>query len=94
MQPLIFMGKPNLEIPPDLDISHFPGADIVSRIHAAIRMEAEGVYFLEDAGSSNGTFLNGEQIKPGTRFRCRLKPGDLITLGKGNQMGFQFEVEA
>ncbi len=91
-QYLIYVGKPNEEIPPDIDVSHLPGAEVVSRIHAAIH-NRDGVFTLEDAGSSNGTFLNGELIKPGTRFRRELKPGDTISLGKGDKCSFRFELE-
>lgn len=35
----------------------------ISRIHARIEMK-EGAYYLQDLGSSNGTFLNGNKIEP------------------------------
>ncbi|UFP95568.1 FHA domain-containing protein [Gloeobacter morelensis] len=91
-QPLVYLGKPNEDLPPDIDISHLPGAEVVSRVHAAIHC-SEGAFALEDAGSSNGTFLNGELIKPGTRFRRKLKAGDIVALGKANKMNFRFEIE-
>ncbi|MBW4699235.1 MAG: FHA domain-containing protein [Aphanocapsa lilacina HA4352-LM1] len=91
-QPLIYLGKPNEDLPPDIDVSHLPGAEVVSRVHAAIHSN-EGDFALEDAGSSNGTFLNGELIKPGTRFRRKLKAGDIVALGKANKMSFRFEIE-
>jgi pSer/pThr/pTyr-binding forkhead associated (FHA) protein len=91
-QALVYVGKPNEEIPPDLDISHLPGAEIVSRIHAAIHT-LESEYYIEDAGSSNGTYLNGELIRPGTRFRRRIQTGDTIAFGKGGKVSFRFEVE-
>lgn len=52
--------------------------DFISRIHARIlRIGMDSV--LEDAGSKNGTWVNGEQIE-----RHVLKHGDLIRVGSGN----------
>lgn len=47
----------------------------ISRIHAKIVMEEEGV-FLIDQDSTNGTFLNEKQLIPWER--CRIKNGDMI----------------
>ena len=44
--------------------------DMVSRKHARINMQADQIW-IEDLGSTNGTFVNGEKIK-----RSRLKEGD------------------
>ena len=49
----------------------------VSRRHARLIREGAG-YALEDLGSSNGTFLNGERLA-GRRL---LKSGDQIRLGQ------------
>ena len=48
----------------------------VSRHHARITREGDA-YWLEDAGSTNGTFLNGERVT-----RERLRHLDVITLGR------------
>ncbi|MBI4605186.1 MAG: FHA domain-containing protein [Planctomycetes bacterium] len=48
--------------------------DIVSSFHAAI-VRVDGEHWLEDAGSKNGTFLNGERIE-----RAQLKDGDVFCL--------------
>ncbi|MEW5847487.1 MAG: FHA domain-containing protein [Myxococcota bacterium] len=37
----------------------------VSKLHARIKVAPEG-FLLEDAGSSNGTFLNGSRLKSGS----------------------------
>ncbi len=51
----------------------------VSRIHCQIKLvKKTNTYLIHDNGSSNGTFVNGEQI-PGFQ---ELKNGDLINLGK------------
>jgi FHA domain len=89
---LVYIGKPNQELPPDVDVSHLPDTDVVSRIHATICLEGEQ-YALEDAGSSNGTYLNGELIRAGARFRRPLTSGDTLSLGKGDKVSFRFELE-
>jgi len=48
----------------------------ISRAHAAIGFEAEG-FFLQDLGSTNGTWVNG-----GPAQRVVLKDGDTIQMGK------------
>lgn len=51
----------------------------VSRKHARIA-EREGKYYLQDLGSTNGTFLNGESLEAGKWVEFR--PGDVLSLGK------------
>lgn len=58
----------------DLRIGDDPG---VSRRHAALRVDAEGVW-LEDLGSQNGVFLNGVRIE---RATC-LKDVDWFRVGQ------------
>lgn len=48
----------------------------ISWNHAKITVEA-GKYYVEDAGSSNGTWVNGEKVK-----RRELRPDDVIYFGK------------
>jgi pSer/pThr/pTyr-binding forkhead associated (FHA) protein len=86
---LIHLGKPNDRIPADVDLSGFPNSEIVSRIHADIRVEGD-LYYLEDVGSSNGTYVNNTVLPPGNRHR--LRPGDRIALGKGDKMTFLFQL--
>jgi pSer/pThr/pTyr-binding forkhead associated (FHA) protein len=51
----------------------------VSRIHCQIKfVKKTDTYLIHDNGSSNGTFVNGEQI-PGFQ---ELQNGDVINLGK------------
>lgn len=57
---------------------------VVSGKHAAIRYE-QNAWVIHDLGSSNGTFLGGENIR-----QRILKPGDVIQLGKN---GPQLQVE-
>ena len=85
---VIHIGKPNDRIPPDVDVSGFPSSDIVSRIHADIRLEGDA-YFIEDVGSANGTYINHQSLLPGNRHR--LRSGDRISLGKGDLVTFLFQ---
>jgi hypothetical protein len=50
----------------------------VSRLHARVWLDADGGLTVEDAGSTNGTFVNGERIA-GPRA---LTPGDTVRLGQ------------
>lgn len=47
----------------------------ISRHHAKIERNEDGM-FLEDLGSANGTFIDGERIT-----RARLEPGQTVSLG-------------
>jgi FHA domain/Double zinc ribbon len=86
---VIHIGKPNDRIPPDVDVSGFPNSEIVSRIHADIRVEGD-VYYIEDVGSSNGTYINNSPLPSGNRHR--LRPGDRVALGKGDKVTFLFQI--
>ena len=86
---VVRIGKPNKQIPPDIDVSSFPNSEIVSRIHADIRIEGDS-YFLEDRGSSNGTYINHNPLLTGNRHR--LRTGDRINLGKGDLMTLIFQL--
>lgn len=86
---LIHIGKPNDRIPPDIDVSGFPDSEIVSRVHADIRVEGDA-YYIEDAGSSNGTYINNMPLPAGNRHR--LRSGDRIALGKGDKVSFLFQL--
>ncbi|HYO59502.1 DUF4388 domain-containing protein [Archangium sp.] len=50
--------------------------DMVSRKHARIIVNGAGQISIEDLGSTNGTFVNGEKVKQAT-----LKEGDRILIG-------------
>jgi hypothetical protein len=89
--PVIHIGKPNTVIPPDIDVSGFSDSDIVSRIHADIRAEG-GSFYLEDTGSSNGTYVNNLPLPAGNRHKLRV--GDRISLGKGDKVSFVFQLSS
>ncbi len=86
---VLHIGKPNDRIPPDLDMSGFPNSEVVSRIHADIRVEGDA-YYIEDVGSSNGTYINNVPLPMGNRHR--LRSGDRIALGKGDKVSFLFQM--
>lgn len=86
---VIHIGKPNDRIPPDIDVAGFPNSEIVSRIHADIRLEGDA-YYIEDMRSSNGTYVNNMPLLPGNRHRLRV--GDRISLGKGDLVTFLFQM--
>ncbi|HEY5984716.1 MAG TPA: FHA domain-containing protein [Anaerolineales bacterium] len=49
----------------------------VSRKHARLTFQG-GKYVIEDLGSTNGTFVNGQRVSNSTV----LKPGDIVSLGE------------
>jgi hypothetical protein len=51
----------------------------VSSSHAWLDCDEEGVYFVRDNDSTNGTRVNGAKLQPGTLFD--LAPGDAIRFG-------------
>jgi diguanylate cyclase (GGDEF)-like protein len=74
----------------DLVLGRGEGADVtviddgVSRRHAAIRL-AGGETWIEDTGSKNGTFVNGDKIE-----RRRLHDGDKIQIGSTTILKFSY----
>ena len=87
-QLVIRIGKPNDLIVPDVNISHLPERDIISRQHAEIHLE-DGNYYLVDVGSANGTHLNHELLEPKKRYLLKLS--DRISLGKDDKITFIFQ---
>lgn len=57
------------------DLGMVLAEDMVSRRHARIAIEG-GTIFIEDLGSTNGTFVNGEKVSSAT-----LKEGDRVLIG-------------
>jgi pSer/pThr/pTyr-binding forkhead associated (FHA) protein len=51
---------------------------LVSRQHCRLTIASDGI-FVEDMGSSNGTFVNGDRV----RGRDQVRAGDRVTLGRG-----------
>ena len=51
----------------------------ISRCHALITFDGKD-YYIEDKGSSNGTFVNGRELEEGRKKK--LSSGDIIMLAK------------
>jgi diguanylate cyclase (GGDEF)-like protein len=60
----------------------------ISRTHAAVSVEG-GVYYLSDAGSTNGTFANGDRVD-----RHPLREGDKIQLGAASVLRFTYHEDS
>jgi pSer/pThr/pTyr-binding forkhead associated (FHA) protein len=65
---------PDLDLTPDVQ----PG-DGVSRLHCRIHQRGS-TYLVEDIGSANGTFLNGQRLTPYLSYV--LENGDELQLGR------------
>ncbi|HEY9768650.1 MAG TPA: MFS transporter [Coleofasciculaceae cyanobacterium] len=90
-QILIHLGKPINSLIPDIDLSQFRHSGVVSKRQANIRIERDK-YYIQDLGSSNGTYLNKYPLLPGNWYK--LNSGDLIGFGKGNLLTFTFDMES
>lgn len=65
---------------PDVDLDAFDSDAKVSRRHARIKRSG-GTYYIEDLGSTNGTYVNrGRRLLPGNVEV--LKDGDEVIVGK------------
>lgn len=65
---------------PDVDLDAFDGEAKVSRRHARIKLN-DGKYYIEDLGSTNGTYVNrGRRLLPGNIHL--LNDGDEVIVGK------------
>ena len=79
----------------EIVIGRDEGVDIViptpavSRRHARLMMDKDG-YTIEDLGSSNGTFVNGDRLIG----RHTLRNGDQIRLGQAITLNYSAPVEA
>jgi hypothetical protein len=51
----------------------------VSKIHAALTMNAQGTLLVADTGSTNGTFINGRRIAYGEARQ--IEDGDVVSFG-------------
>ncbi|MBU6428347.1 MAG: FHA domain-containing protein [Cyanobacteria bacterium REEB65] len=78
---VLAIGRPGGE--PDIDLSGFPDAAIVSRRHARLTI-CGGVAAIEDVGSANGTYLNNVRLANPQPLR----EGDCLSFGQGRKVAF------
>jgi hypothetical protein len=65
---------------PDVDLNSLEAYDSgVSRIHAEIRVSADGIVVV-DLDSANGTLINGKRLEP--QLPTAARHGDIIQLGR------------
>ncbi|MCS6804373.1 MAG: FHA domain-containing protein [Acidobacteriota bacterium] len=77
---LIGRWDPQRRVFPDVDLDNEDPEATVSRQHACLTYQ-NGQYFIEDLGSTNGTFINrGHRLIPGRRYL--VEDGDEIIVGK------------
>ena len=51
--------------------------DFVSGSHCSITLDDEGNFYLQDLGSSNGTYVNGKRVQ-----QAWLRSNDLVRIGE------------
>ena len=78
------LEKTEISIGREVGSDVFVNDEEVSRRHARLKSQF-GDYVLEDLGSTNGTFVNGQRAT-GQRI---LKPGDSILLGENVSLAFE-----
>ena len=66
-------------IQPSVDLTGLDQERSVSRRHAKLERRGGRLYLVEDLGTTNGTFVNGERISPGESVE--VDPGDLLRFG-------------
>jgi serine/threonine-protein kinase len=84
----LVIGRAHKDSMPDIDLGPYGGSQAgVSRRHNRLLRQGDH-WFVEDLGSTNGTFVNG--VKVAFQQRAAVKPGDIIRVG---QIELQFGVE-
>lgn len=76
---VFYIDQPELSIGRGESCSILLEEPTVSRLHTYLYTENERCYLM-DAGSKNGTYLNGKQILEGQK--CLLKDGDIISFSR------------
>ena len=85
------IGEPQISVgrAPTSTLAFAPTDTRASAHHAEISYDGTG-YVLRDAGSTNGTYVNGRRV-----YSARLRSGDVIEFGTGGpQVQFDLEGEA
>lgn len=85
----ILLGRNHGQTVLDVDLSDVPNSEIISRKHALIRLELDR-YYIEDLGSSNGTYVNDILLSKGESQE--ISSGDLISFGKEHKVAFILKI--
>ncbi|MEO1375419.1 MAG: MFS transporter [Cyanobacteria bacterium J06635_10] len=86
---LMYIGKQNVGNISHIDVSSLPYSEVVSRNHAQIKFDGKD-YYIQDMGSSNGTYINKYPLLPGIWYK--LGPGVKVGLGKRDMVTFIFQL--
>ena len=78
------LSKSEITIGRDVNADVVINAAEVSRRHCRLRLDA-GSYIIEDLGSTNGTFVNGQRLT-GPHL---LRPGEVIMLGEAVSLAYE-----
>ncbi len=79
-QPELMVGRTHKNVVPDIDLGPYGGTKAgVSRRHCRLLYQ-DKQWFVEDLGSTNGTFVNKTKVKP--HQAIALKEGDVIRCGQ------------
>jgi len=85
----LVIGRAHKNSVPDIDLAPHGGTKAgVSRKHSRLLRE-DNQWFIEDLGSTNGTFVNGTKISP--HQKTALKKGDKLRFG---QIELEFSLES
>uniref|UniRef100_A0A7V3KMZ3 FHA domain-containing protein n=1 Tax=candidate division WOR-3 bacterium TaxID=2052148 RepID=A0A7V3KMZ3_UNCW3 len=84
----VVIGRKSNEFTPDVDLSSFRNSATVSRRHARLTINREtGEVIIEDLGSTNGTYINGERLEPQKPYK--IQPGDVVSFSKKLHLVFE-----
>jgi predicted component of type VI protein secretion system len=64
---------------PDIDLTPIDHQRSISRRHAKIYRRGDKFFFVEETGTMNGTFKNGERLETGSPVE--IEPGDEVRCG-------------
>jgi predicted component of type VI protein secretion system len=78
------LSKSEVVIGRDVSADIVINAAEISRRHSRLRLEAGG-YIIEDLGSTNGTFVNGQRLT-GPHL---LRPGEVVMLGEAVSLAYE-----
>lgn len=79
------------EVAPDIDLTGPPADPGISRLHAILIAQPDGIWAIVDPGSENGTNLNGVEIESGEPVP--LHNGDIIGIGAWTSIAIELSDE-